>query len=257
MSICSTHSSASAPEATVSLNGYRFTTTSSKASMPSSSSAAACSGLRRSANNPACTFGCRVLTRPSSTSGKPVTSSTGVTGTPPAAMFLAVEPVETMSTPASCNPLAKSTSPVLSYTLINARRIGLSARSSYGCLSSAPVHSARCYRGQHVHQQLPFDNLDALVQRLFIIVSKHRYRLLRQDGPGIHSRVHQVHGGSGDPHTVSQRVGYRMCTGERRQQRGMGVQDSAREPRKELRPEDLHEARPRRPDAVHGRRWPR
>ena len=49
---------------------------------PSSSSAARCSGLRVSASRPACTFGCRVLTRPSSTSGKPVTCSTGVTGMP-------------------------------------------------------------------------------------------------------------------------------------------------------------------------------
>ncbi len=46
MSICSTHSSMLAPESTVSVNGYRLTTTSSNAAMPSSASAETCSGLR-------------------------------------------------------------------------------------------------------------------------------------------------------------------------------------------------------------------
>ena len=39
-------------------------------------------------------------------------------------MVFAVDPVETISTPASVSPRASSISPVLSYTLINARRIG-------------------------------------------------------------------------------------------------------------------------------------
>jgi len=39
------------------------------------------------------------------------------------AMVFAVDPVDTMATPASCRPRASSASPVLSYTLINARRI--------------------------------------------------------------------------------------------------------------------------------------
>ena len=38
MSICSTTASGSAPDATVSVNGYRLDTTSSNASMPSSES---------------------------------------------------------------------------------------------------------------------------------------------------------------------------------------------------------------------------
>ena len=43
-----------------------------------------CAGCRTSASSPACTAGCRVLTRPSRHSGKPVRSSTLVTGTPAA-----------------------------------------------------------------------------------------------------------------------------------------------------------------------------
>ena len=58
--------------------------------------------------------GCSVLTRPSSVSGKPVTSPTAVTGTPAAAMVLAVDPVETISMPASDSPRARSSRPVLS-----------------------------------------------------------------------------------------------------------------------------------------------
>ena len=71
-------------------------------------------GTRRSARMPPCTRGCRVLTRPSSISGEPVTSSTSCTGMPAAAIFLAVEPVETILTPASCRPFASSSRPVLS-----------------------------------------------------------------------------------------------------------------------------------------------
>ena len=53
MSICSTHSSGPAPEATVSVKGYRFTTTSSNAATPRSASWARWSGLRVSARIPA------------------------------------------------------------------------------------------------------------------------------------------------------------------------------------------------------------
>ena len=54
------------------------------------------------------------LTRPSRHSWKPVTSETSVTGTPAAAMRETVEPVETMATPASFSPRARSSRPVLS-----------------------------------------------------------------------------------------------------------------------------------------------
>ena len=95
-------------------NGYRFDTSSWNGSMPSSASWAWCDGLAVSASRPACTRGCSVLTRPSRHSGKPVSSSTLVTGTPAAAIRAAVLPVETISTPAACSPEARSSSPVLS-----------------------------------------------------------------------------------------------------------------------------------------------
>ena len=114
MSICSTHSSWVAPDITVSVNGYRFETTSSNGAIPSSDSCATWAGSRRSARIPACTFGCRVLTRPSRHSGKPVSSSTLVTGRPRSAISFADPPVETSSTPASCRPRTRSSRPALS-----------------------------------------------------------------------------------------------------------------------------------------------
>ena len=114
MSICSTHCSGEAPDATVASNGYRFDTSSWNGSMPSPASSASCRGFAVSASRPACTRGCRVFTRPSRHSGKPVSSSTGVTGTPAAAILAAVLPVEMISTPAACSPDASSSRPVLS-----------------------------------------------------------------------------------------------------------------------------------------------
>ena len=114
MSICSTHCSGEAPDATVASNGYRFETSSWNGSMRSPTSWATCWLLPMSASRPACTRGCSVLTRPSRHSGKPVSSSTGVTGTPAAAIRAAELPVETISTPAACSPAASSSRPVLS-----------------------------------------------------------------------------------------------------------------------------------------------
>jgi hypothetical protein len=74
---------------------------------------------------PAWTCGCSVFTRPSRHSGKPVTSLTAVTAMPRALMRAAVDPVETISTPASASPRASSSRPVLSYTLTRARRTGV------------------------------------------------------------------------------------------------------------------------------------
>ena len=114
MSICSAHCSGEAPDATVASNGYRFDTRSWNGAMPSSASWAWCAAFAVSASRPACTRGCSVFTRPSRHSGKPVSCSTGVTGTPAAPIRAAVLPVEMISTPAACSPDASSSRPVLS-----------------------------------------------------------------------------------------------------------------------------------------------
>ena len=64
--------------------------------------------------------GCRVLTRPSSISGKPVSSATSVTGSALSASSFAVPPVDTSRMPSAASERAKSTMPVLSETEINA-----------------------------------------------------------------------------------------------------------------------------------------
>src|ERR1700687_842858 len=81
-----------------------------------------CSGLSRTASRPPWIFGCRVLTRPSSISGKPVCDETSVTATPDFSSRRAVPPVERIFTPSATRACANSTQPDLSETLISAWR---------------------------------------------------------------------------------------------------------------------------------------
>jgi len=122
MSMLSSASSRLTPGwATVIWNVYRFTATRSIGAIPSASSDARWAGRSRRASSPPWISGCSVLSRPSSTSGKPVTSSTPITGTPAARNAAAVPPVETMSQPSAERPCAKPTMPRLSLTEISAR----------------------------------------------------------------------------------------------------------------------------------------
>ena len=66
-----------------------------------------CSGLERIARTPAAMTGWIVFTRPSSISGKPVTSDTSRTGMPSFLSRAAVPPVEMSSIPSSCKTLGK------------------------------------------------------------------------------------------------------------------------------------------------------
>src|SRR5881275_3285959 len=66
--------------------------------------------------------GFSVLTRPSRISGKPVYSSIARMSMPWSRSSRAVPPVETISTPRSARPRAKSTRPRLSETVSSARR---------------------------------------------------------------------------------------------------------------------------------------
>src|SRR5688572_9005875 len=78
-------------------------------------------GLWRLARMPPCTLGCRVFTRPSIISGKPVTSEIPMTSRPAFARTFAVPPVDTSSQPAFARLVANGTRPVLSETLSSAR----------------------------------------------------------------------------------------------------------------------------------------
>src|SRR5262249_41230241 len=177
------------------------------------------SGSRRSARIPACTLGCRVFTRPSRHSGNPVSSSTAVTGTPAAAIRAAVEPVETIATPAACSPRASSSSPVLSYTDTNARPTRLRslitalppstrpgrcgrARALPGSARalSAERHRPLVHRppgahhpADHLDEQGALGDLDPLVQGRLVVARLHPDRLLGDHRAGVGAGVHQHH----------------------------------------------------------------
>src|SRR6516164_1495184 len=74
----------------------------------------------RRASRPPWIFGCSVLTRPSSISGKPVCEATSVTAMPASARSLAVPPVDNRRMPSAASSRASSTTPVLSETEISA-----------------------------------------------------------------------------------------------------------------------------------------
>ncbi len=95
-------------------NGYRLLTTRSIASIPWASRSARWLGSSRSARIPPWILGCRVLTRPPSISGDPVTSATERWAIPASASAAAVLPLATSSQPRSDRPRASSTRPSLS-----------------------------------------------------------------------------------------------------------------------------------------------
>ena len=98
-------------------------------------------------------------------------------------------------------------------------------------------------RGEHIHQQSPFDDLDPLVQGRLVVVVEHRDRPAAPGSARCRCPRRPDAPAAGDLDAVGQRVGHGVRAGKRRQQRRMGVDDTAREPRKKLRPKDFHESR--------------
>ena len=119
---------------------------------------------------------------------------------PAAAIRAAVDPVETISTPASCSPRASSSSPVLSYTRDQCAphrtpAVALLGRLAHGTLTfllgdGPPVAG---HPADDVDEQLALDHLDALVQRRLVVAVEHLDRPLRDDRPGVDSGVHEDH----------------------------------------------------------------
>ena len=196
-----------------------------------------CSGRRVSASSPACTRGCSVLTRPSRHSGKPVSSSTGVTGTPASAMCCAVDPVETISTPSLCSPCGQLGQPGLVVDARPARGAPARRSSAHGMVTSRPLTVAAVagQRGDGAHEQPPLLDLDAFVQLVHGVAGPHLdgapgrapVRCPRRRRPGAPC--------SGDLHAVGEGVGDRVRAGEGGQQRRVGVEHRAADPREERR----------------------
>src|SRR6266536_4921955 len=101
-------------------------------SAPASSSSPAWTGSPRIARMPAWISGWSVLTRPPRISGKLVSSWRLLTATPFSRSSASVPPVEYTSTPRSTSPRVKSTTPVLSNTLISARISSSAPQSGLG-----------------------------------------------------------------------------------------------------------------------------
>src|SRR5215469_2262844 len=162
-----------------------------------------------SASKPACTAGCSVFTRPSRHSGKPVISSTWVTGKPAAAIVADVLPVETIWTPAAVRAVASSASPLLSETLISARRIATLVTRSPAPDLPADLDSSAANRPALAHHpaegldnQSPLRDLDALVQSSLVVIFQDGDSGLGQDRAAVDARIDQDHAAPRHFHTV-------------------------------------------------------
>src|SRR5438105_3790312 len=117
--------------ATVSTKGYRFTTTISIGSRLCSRNSCTCVSLSRRARMPLNIAGCRVLTRPPSISGNPVSAVTISAGMPASCSALAVPLVEKTVMLWDCNSRANGTSPSRLATLTIARIAIISFRLGF------------------------------------------------------------------------------------------------------------------------------
>src|SRR5918995_2045400 len=157
----------------------------------------------------------------------------------------AVPPVDTISTPSSLRPRAKSTSPRLSLTVSSARR----TRTSSGAVTSTPVpslvatavsplydnparrcrvdaHRARRDQPDRPRQKLVLDRVNSRLDRLDAeSIRIDLEGLLRDDRPGVDALVDEVDGHAHHAHPVVDRLLYRVQPGERRQERRVHVDE--------------------------------
>src|SRR5215470_15813583 len=177
-----------------------------------------CSGTSRRASKPAWTPGCRVLTRPSRISGKPVRSVTGWTSIEASSRARIVPPVEYSSWPSRLRPRAKAGRPALLWTERRAR-LGKDL--------------------DRFRQDTVLLGLDAGLQSLDCVVRQYRHRGLNQDRPGVDVVGDQVDGAASRGDTAGQCALHRVHSSrELWQKRGVDVDDPAGESRREARAED-------------------
>src|SRR5436309_3854235 len=162
--------------------------------------------------------GLSVLTRPSRISGNPVYSSIARMSMPWSRSSRAVPPVDTISTPSSASPRAKSTSPRLSDTVNSARRTCTSPGLTAAMLPPSVVAIVSLLEenvpaagrieldppaGEQPHglrQEPVLDLVDQIldggdVTRIGTFQSE---RLLEDDWPGVDALVDEMDGHAGD-----------------------------------------------------------
>src|SRR3954451_18135507 len=227
-------------------------------SIPCSLRVATWSGLSRTARTPAAIFGLIVFTRPSSISGKPVTSSIARVSMPASARCLAVPPVETISTPRERRQRANSAMPVLSETVISARLTrtspgAVTSTSEAACTSLIDDHPTRTrgidrdlppgYETYGFRQQLVLDLVHLLLYDGDVPRIGKLERPLEDDRAAVDALVDEMHGNSGQLYAVVECLLDRVDAREGGQQRRVDVDDPVREALDESRREDLHETR--------------
>src|SRR5919199_6119023 len=178
---------------------------------------------------------------------------------------LAVPPVETISTPRSARPRAKSTRPRLSETVSSARltrtspgavgsiRVGSAARAILDRhepgIVGVDVEGARRDQADRPRQQPVLDRVHVLLDLIDVPRIRKLERLLQDDRPAVHPFVDEVDGHTDHLDTVLERPSQRVQSGKRRQQRGMHVDYPPLEAADERPAQDLHE--PREDHQVH------
>ena len=167
---------------------------------------------------PAWIAGWSVFTRPPSSSGAPVTSSTRVTGSPCS--------VEERRGAAGRDELEAE--------LVEAAREVVDAFLLVDGDQCAG-HSSLTTRGK----QAVLDRVDALLERRARL---ERHGLLREHRPGVEPVVDVVHGHAGRVGAGRERVADRVRAGERRQERRVDVHDPTGEPAQERLGQKVHVA---------------
>ena len=84
------------------------------------------------------------------------------------------------------------------------------------------------------------DGLDALLQRVGVVVRQHRHALGGDHGAGVDAAVDVVHGRRGLGHAGREHVVDRVRAGELGQRRRVRVHDAAREALEEAAPQQVH-----------------
>src|SRR4051812_44051222 len=205
--------------------------------------------------------GFSVFTRPSRISGKPVYSSIARMSIPWSRSSRAVPPVETISTPSSARPRAKSTRPRLSDTVSSARRTWTSPGRITAALpplvvaisflleEHAPsaggieLHAPAREHAHGLRQEAVLDLVDPFLNGGDVgRIAMEGEGLLGDDRARVDALVDEVDRDPGDLNPVLQGLLHRPQPGERRQQRRVDVDHPASEAPHEVVRQDLHES---------------
>ena len=171
-----------------------------------------------------------------------MSSSTRVTGTPAASIRPAVEPVETSADARLVQAAGQLLQPPL---VVDGDQGALDrAALAHGMVTfrSETVKPSRTIRPTQSTSIWRSAVLMRSCRLSHSVVVGHRHRALGDDGPGVDPGVDDEQRGAGDLDAVGERVPRPVHPGERRGQRGVGVDGAAAEPGQERLAGQPHEA---------------